>query len=228
MTTHTFRIALLLILTVFYSLDAYSETDPWPTITADGLHRVYMPEFGVVYVKPGVKLTDYHHLRILKPVIRFEKGRVGAEEWASDVTGDVPSDQEIMRVRKKMSENFNEIFSKKMADGGFHLTDENGSGVLVLRPAIINLALISTASHGVGEVTLYVELFDSVTGERLAEAWDQKQGQSADTGVENWALKANREMGLRAIDEWAQSMQSALSAMRDQKISWGVIAPLGS
>ena len=227
MTTHTFRIALLLILTVFYSLDAYSETDPWPAITADGLHRVYIPEFGVVYVKPGNKLTDYHHLKILKPVVSFEKGRVGEEEWANESQAGMPSAEETLRVRSRISERFHEIFTRKMADGGYHLTDEAGTGVLLIRPAIINLALISSESHGAGEVTLYVELFDSVTGERLAEAWDQQTGQSADTGLENWAVEANREMGLRAIDEWAKSMQSALSGMKGQKIPWGVIAPLG-
>jgi len=228
MTAHILRISLLMFVAVFCSFDAYAEKDPWPTITADGLHRVYIPEFAVVYVKPGAKLTDYTHLKILESVVRFEKGRVGEEEWANESQSGVPSAEEILRVRGKISKRFDELFSKKMADADLPLVDEDGDGVLLIRPALINLALISSESHGAGEITLYVELFDSVTGERLAQAWDQKQGQSVDTGVENWALEANREMGLRAIDEWAQSMQSALSEMKHQKIPWGVIAPLGN
>ena len=206
------------IFAVLFSLVAYAEKDPWPETTADGLKRIYMPDFAVAYVKPGANPKHYSQLIIQKPVVRFMKDKEGDEKWATDNLSGLPAPEEILRVRTAISEKFNEILTKKMVAAGYDLVDKPAEGVLLLRPALINLQLISSETQGTGKVTLYLEMFNSVTGERLSEGWDMKQSHVTDNGLADWAKKANWDMAIKDFDEWAETMANGLVKMKEQAI----------
>jgi len=218
MSITIFRASLMTIFAVLFSLVAYAEKDPWPATTADGLKRIYMPHFAVAYVKPGANPKDYSQLMIQKPIVSFMKNKVGDEKWATDNLSGLPAPEEILKVRNQISEKFHEILTKKMVAEGYHLVDKPARGVLLLRPALINLKLITPETQGTGKITLYLEIFNSVTRERLAEGWDTKKDQVANNGLKDWALDANREMGQKAFNAWAETMAKGLVRMNEHAI----------
>jgi hypothetical protein len=94
---------------------------------------------------------------------------------------------------------------------------------LIIRPAIINLNIVApdnrsatnvrTFSESAGDMTLYLELYDSVTGDLIAKALDQKYDRS--TGYIQWQTRvSNRAAANRIMKTWANVLKDALDEAR--------------
>ncbi|HEY6598787.1 MAG TPA: DUF3313 family protein, partial [Pseudomonadales bacterium] len=153
---------------------AASAADP-PAVSSDGLHLVKHTKFAVVYVKPGASLKAYDKFALLDCFVSFRKG------WREDMEDDstnMISDADIKRIETELAARFKQVFEKELEAGGFQLSADAGADVLVLRPAIINLDMEAppndwdpseqTYSSSAGQMTLYLELYDSLTSTLLA------------------------------------------------------------
>jgi hypothetical protein len=92
---------------------------------------------------------------------------------------------------------------------------------MIIRPAIINLDVNApdtlragrgnTYTASAGEMTLYIELYDSVTGDIIAKALDRKMDR-ANAGFYTWTNSVtNRAAALRILRGWAKILVSALN-----------------
>jgi hypothetical protein len=97
-----------------------------------------------------------------------------------------------------------------------------GPGVLVLRPAIINLYIQapqnmadpSEQSFGqtAGQLTLYLELYDSVTNQLLARVIDPEVASPAD-GMFMWQTRAgNITAANEVMTKWADTLRHYMEA----------------
>ncbi len=92
---------------------------------------------------------------------------------------------------------------------------------MIVRPAIINLDVnapdtpqagrSNTYTASAGEMTLYIELYDSVTGDIIAKALD-RQIDRANAGFYTWTNSVtNRAAALRILRGWAKILVNALN-----------------
>ena len=123
------------------------------------------------------------------------------------------------KIKTGLAELFEQVFAEKISEAGYELTEELAEDVLIVRPAIINLDVyapdVATASRtyqittSAGEMTLYLELYDSVTGDLLGKAMDRKRDRN--TGFATWQTKvSNRAAARRILQDWADVLVGAL------------------
>ena len=106
-------------------------------------------------------------------------------------------------------------------NGGYDVVDTAAQDVLVLRPAIINLQVTApdllsanmtrTLVRSAGEMTLYLELWDSETNTILARIMDPQ----ADDGVARFATRGSNKAAMEDIlQAWAEKLRRHLDAAR--------------
>ncbi len=193
-----------------------------PQVTEDGLHRVPDSKMAIVYADPDADLAPYKRVMLLDAYVAFKKN------WARDYrhrtsTPTALSSKEIERIKTKLAAEFKEVFAKVLEEGGYPVVEEPAEDVLLLRPAIINLDPNAPDIQGAGrtkdyvssagEMSLYVELFDSVTGDLVAKALDRKM--DPDRGYYTWANSAtNKAAADRILRGWANILLDALNESR--------------
>ena len=105
---------------------------------------------------------------------------------------------------------------------------ESGEDVLQIKPAIIGLDIVApehgapgisrTYSETAGEMTLYMELYDSVSGAMLAKALDRKEDRR--TGYFEWQNRVtNRAAANRILKVWANVLKEGLDDARASTLS---------
>jgi hypothetical protein len=196
--------------------------DPPPQTTQDGLQLQKSTEHRLVYVKPGATFTQYDRLAILDCYVEFEK------DWQKNYNQSVVglkgrvSDQDVERMKSGLSAEFKKVFTDELQKGGYQVVDTAASDVLVLRPALVNVVvnapdimtpgINATVVRSAGQMTLYLELWDSTTNALLARVMD------AEADVEGFAQVANRVTNTAAADrilrEWAKELRERLDMVR--------------
>lgn len=129
------------------------------------------------------------------------------------------------RAKADVAAAFKEVFARELQkDGGYQVVDAVGPGVLVLRPAILNLQVTApdlmtsdfrkVIVESAGQMTLYLELWDGPTNTLLARIMDAQ----ADDGVGAMGYRANRTTNQAAMEEiltdWARKLRKHLDAAR--------------
>lgn len=187
-----------------------------PAVTVDGLHLLHDTQLAIVYADPEAELTGYKRIRLLDAAVAFKKN------WARDHNRSSAmriTSSDMERIKTRLATEFHEVFRNELAAGGYELTDENAEDVLLLRPAIINLdptapdtmtaGRSQTHVRSAGEMTLYIELYDALTGDLLAKALDRQV--DPDRHFYTWANSAtNKAAADRILKGWARILREAL------------------
>lgn len=216
----SFRNALLAMgLTMTLAAQA-SEDFEFPEITEDGLHKLKDTELALVYAQPGAELSGYSKVLLLDATVAFKKNwlRNQNRTYSHKVRAD-----DMERIRTELAGLFREVFEEELKEGGYELTDQAGDDVLLVRPAIVNLDVTApdTRSAGrtyqysesAGEMTLYVELYDSVTGDIIAKAMDRKRDR--ERGYFQWQTRVtNTATARRFLKSWATTLREGLDEAR--------------
>lgn len=201
----------------------HAAIDKLPDVTIDGLHHLSDTELAIVYAKPDIDLGQYNRFFLVDAHVAFKKN------WKRDQnTGGhlrvTSSDME--RIKSELAALFKEVFTDTLVEGGYELATERADDVLIIRPAIINLDVQAPDSMGAGrsrsysesagEMTLYLELYDSVTDDLLAKALDRQLDR--DTGYFQWQNSVtNRAAANRILKEWANVLKEGLDEARGVK-----------
>ncbi len=210
-------ISLLLGLMVSFSTLAKQEL---PQVTEEGLHLLQDTDLAVVYAKPGVDLGVYNRILLLDATVAFKKN------WQRDQNRSYSHKvdaRDMDRIRTRLAELFREVFTEKLSAAGYELAGETADDVLIVRPAIINLDVLAPdvrttsrsyqLTQSAGEMSLYLELYDSVTSDLLGKAMDRKRDR--DSGFMKWQTRgANKVAASRALNGWADVLVAALNNAR--------------
>jgi len=204
-----------------FSLNSMAKDQEWPEITEDGLHRVHDAELAVVYAEPGADLAGYGKVMISEPSVAFKKN------WDRDMRSgsasklSTSSRVNTTRIKKDLALAFETVFTDKLTSGGYEVVTEAGDDVLQIRPSIVNLDINAPQTSGAGrtnqyvrsagEMTLYLELFDSSTGDLIAKALD-RQVDRENNEMMTWANSAtNKAAAERILNGWADILLEALN-----------------
>jgi hypothetical protein len=207
--------AVGMALTLLLAATAGAADKELPAVSHDGL-ELRKGKAAVVYVRPGVDFSQYKRFAILECPVAFSKS------WERDQRSSAQrlSSSDLDRIRKNLSEEFRKIFVDELQNkGGYAVVDAGAEDVLVLRPAIIDLDVTApdtmtpgrsyTLSDSAGAMTLYLEIYDSVTGQILARAIDRQAGR--DFGRIQWQNSVtNKSEADRILRRWAKALHDRL------------------
>lgn len=203
-------------------LTAEAKKQELPEVTTDGLHRVPDSNLAIVYAAPGADLAPYQRIKLLEAYVAFKKNWERNQRSAS---GSMPlSSKDISRIKESLADEFDQVFSEALSEAGYQITDETGEDVMIVRPAIINLDVNApdrmaagrntTYTSSAGEMTLYIELWDSVSGDIMAKALDRRTD-NRNAGFYTWANSvSNRAAAIRILKGWAGILVDALNEAR--------------
>jgi hypothetical protein len=187
-----------------------------PQVTADGLHLVPDTHLHLVYADPDADLSIYSKLLLIDPQVAFRK------DWQRDINQNKPffvTAQDMQDIRTELAAMFKEILVSKLKAGGQVLVEEQGEDVLIIRPAILDLNISSpdtarnrnqrSITRSAGDMTLYLELRDSLTGDVLAKALDRQTDRSNVTTFVRDKTR-NENAARRILDGWAEILVNGL------------------
>jgi len=195
-------------------------------VSFDGLTLIEHAEVDVTYVLPEADFSIYNRFMIMEPAVAFRRN------WQRDVNRGVrsPAQQvstrDMERIKSQMSELFLEVFTQELTNGGFTIVEEPDEDVLILRPAIVNLDVTApntqTANRtqtfvaNAGSASLFIELYDSLTGQILARAVDSRSARPSASF--QWASSVtNRAEARNALRIWARTLVDSLNEVRQRE-----------
>jgi hypothetical protein len=214
------RLATLLLFSCL-SISAAAVEHDRPEMTVDGMYLVKGTKMAAVYAKPGVDLSRYNRIYLLRPQVAFIKNWLQSQ---NSIPNQHVSASDMQRIKTELADLFMQVFRQELQNnGGYVLVEGVAEDVLIVRPAIVDLNVQSPDTPGTmgtrsaiasaGSMTLYMELIDSVTGDKLVRAIDNKFDRTrtriaAPDRVRNEA--AARDM----LGEWASLLRQALDEAR--------------
>ncbi|MEE4175328.1 MAG: DUF3313 family protein [Xanthomonadales bacterium] len=197
---------------------ALSASDEPPRVTEEGLVLVKDSRFALVYVDPEADLTGYDSVVATKTEVAFKKN------WRRDQNRGSAAlrvtENDMNRIKERLSDEFDSVFAEVLsADDGWQIVEEAGEHVLLLRPAIVNLDVVApdtmrsgrsrTYAEQAGEMTLYLEIRDSVTGALIAKGMDRQADRRR--GYMQWQSSvANTQAARTILKGWATALREGL------------------
>jgi len=191
-----------------------------PEISHDGLYLQDSSKIALAYVKPNADFSVYTEFKMLEAYVAFRKN------WQRDtkVGGRRVSNKDMERIKGEVAELLHESFQKELDEvGGYRFVEGSDDHVMILRPAIIDLDItapdipvagrVTNYVASAGAATLYLELYDSVSGEILARLVDRRT--TRDYGMATWANSvSNRADAARMFRRWANLLRQGMDEQR--------------
>jgi hypothetical protein len=189
----------------------------------DGLVRQPNTRLDGVFLRPGVSISSYTTIMLAPADVQF------AENWDPNRVGRSSAGRldasDVLAIKSNLSTMFGEIFTSELTSGGYKIVTEPGPDTLLIVPAIVNLFITApdaatagrsrTYTANSGQMTLVMEVRDSVTGEVLARVVDARSGRNSGfMTVTNRVT--NTADARRAIQSWAVALRNGLDSLRKE------------
>ncbi len=199
--------------------------DQLPQVSADGLKLVKQDEYAAVYLQDGADFSNFNKVAILDCTVEFRKN------WQRDQNEDIPfsvKDKDVTRIKGALAEEFKKVFSEELIAKGETVVAESGADVLILRPAIINLDISVpdaiqrvdevTLTASAGQMTLYMEIYNSTNNEILARVIDPEESRDfGDFVIRNEVTNlADADLILK---QWADRLADFLAKARNVAVT---------
>ena len=208
-----------LVVTMAFSVPIFAK-DKLPETTKDGLVLKKDTKVSAVYLKPGETLEGYDKVSITDVYVSFKKNwQRNYNRDAMGLEGRV-TDKDVEVIKKRLATEFKTVFTKELQKkGGYEVVDTAAKDVLILRPAIINLVVNApdvnrvgmgrTFVASAGEMTLYMELYDSLTSDKIAEVMDAEA--AGDYGMGHAGNRVSNKAAFdRVLAKWADLLRKRL------------------
>ena len=217
-------LGLLALAIAFAGISSLSVTSKdAPEISFDGLHLEPDSDVALLYVKPDADFSVYEEFVMLDAYVAFKKN------WQRNtkVAGRRVSNKDMEKIKVEVADLLHESFKKELDEvGGYKFVEKSGDKVMILRPALIDLDItapdipvagrVNNYVASAGAATLYLEMYDSVSGEILARLLDRRNMQ--DYGMARWASSvSNRADAQRMFKRWASLLRQAMDEQREEE-----------
>jgi hypothetical protein len=196
-----------------------------PETSDDGLVLQKDTDLAAVYIKPGADFSGYDKLAILDCYVEFKKN------WQRDQNEDhmsmtqMVTKKDMDEIETRLAGEFKKVFTEELqTKGGYEVVDHGAQDVMIIRPAIINLdveapdtmspGMTMTVSASAGQMTLYMELYDSVSSEIIARVVDAESGRNHGM-IRNRAT--NHAEADRILRKWADILRGHLDQVHGKK-----------
>jgi hypothetical protein len=181
-------------------------------ISFDNLKLVDHSAVSTAYIDPKADFSVFQRVMILDPFVSF------VSNWQRDQNRSRSRNiraSDMERIKTDTANLFRDVFTEQLEAAGYEIVHQADYDVLLLRPAIIDLNITApdTRSAGrsrtftatAGAATMYIELFDSVSGTIIGRAADRKAARSS--ASMSWSSRVtNRAEASRMFRGWADTL----------------------
>lgn len=200
-------------------------TSDAPKVSEDGLELKVDKRSTIAYKKEGVDFSQYNKVKIMPSQVAFRENWKRNYNRSQSSLSNRVKDEDMLRIKNGVAKLFDEVFKDEFGKNDVNIVETVGTGTLIIKPAIINLdvsapdlrtaANIKTYTQEAGEATLFLELYDGVSGEILARIIDAEV--IGDRGYTQWANRVtNTADAKRAIRKWAKALRESYEKAHKQ------------
>jgi hypothetical protein len=185
----------------------------------DGLVAVEDSSVYVAYINPNADFSVFQRVAILDPHVAFRSN------WQRDQNRSRSRNvraSDVERIKEDVAGIFEDVFTEQLEAAGFEVVNYTGDDVLILRPAIIDLDITApdvrsagrsrTYTATGGAATLYLELFDSLSGEIVGRAADRRGARNTGGFATASNRVTNRADARREFRVWAGTLVAFLNS----------------
>ncbi len=208
---HKLAPKILLLLTLGICAGGTYAEDEGPR-TFDNLVAVEESNVAKAYIDPDADFSVFSRVQIMSPHVAFRTN------WKRDQNRSRSRSvraRDMDRIKEDVATQFERVFAERLEAAGYTIVEAAGEDTLVIRPAIINLDVTApdTRSAGrsrsyvasAGSATLYMQLWDGMSGEILGRAADSRAARSG--GQVTWANSVtNNAEARRLFGRWADQL----------------------
>jgi hypothetical protein len=193
-------------------------------ITVDGLTVMKTNKMTEIQIKNDVDWSEYTKYQITPVEVSFRRNwkkdynrkRRSVSEWVTD--------KDIVRIKETMAKIvYKEFDSALQKKGGLTKVDEADSNTLLFKPIIINLevyapdiqtsSITTTYVRRAGRGTLFLEIYDAVSGEILARWVDTRE--DPDRGYLDWANRVtNIHRATGVVRSWTKRLIEGMDQLK--------------
>ena len=183
-------------------------------LSFDGLVPVEDSVSQIAYIDPDADFSVFKRVAILEPYVAFRSNWMRDYNQARRTNRVRASDME--RIKKDVADLLMEVFTEQLEAAGYDVVNYSGEDVLIVRPAIIDLEVnapdtrtttnVRTYTSSAGTATIYVELFDSMTGDIVGRAADRRKARDAGDMTILSNRLTNRADASRMFRTWADML----------------------
>lgn len=188
----------------------------------DGLVRVSAKRMDLVYLRPGASFAEYRRILLDDPQVAFRKNWKRDYNRSSPSLAGTVSDSDVRRMIDSGREMVDESFRRAFAKAGYELAGEAGADTLRVTVSIIDLNVVApdvassprvrTYAREAGNATIVVEVRDSLSGELLGRAVDERTAGDSFAYRRTWA--SNRGDFQKLADDWAAISARGLGELK--------------
>ena len=187
--------------------------------TFDNLVPVKDAKMAMAYIDPDADFSVFKRVALLEPFVAFRSN------WQRDQNRSRArnlSSRDMERIKSDVATLFERVFTERLEAAGYEVVEGANEDVLLVCPAIIDLDITApdTRSAGrsrnftasTGAATLYIQLFDSLTGDIIGRAADRQAARRAGGSV-TWSNSVtNTADARRMMGGWADNLVGFLDA----------------
>ena len=199
----------LLLLPLASSAEEHKGAEPgW-----DGLVEIESSNIAAAFIDPEADFSGFKRVEILQPYVAFRSNWL-RDQNRSRTRNVRPSDVE--RIKSDIASIFVGVFTERLEAAGYEVVNYADEDVLVLRPAIIDLDVVApdvrspgrsrTYVADSGAATIFLELFDSVSGDLLGRGIDRRVARRGGGMAVNANRVTNRADARREMRAWADTL----------------------
>ncbi len=181
--------------------------------TWDGLVMLADTDVHAAFIDPAADFSAFQRVALLEPHVAFRSNWQRDQNRTSRARNVRASDVE--RIKRDVAGVFMDVFTEQLEAAGYDVVNFADEDVLISRPAIIDLDVtapdvrMDTRSRAysatTGSATLFIEMFDSLTGDLIGRAIDRRTaGRSGFMTRSNRV--SNRADARREFRVWADQL----------------------
>jgi hypothetical protein len=184
-----------------------------PERSFDNLVMVEDAAVNMAYIDPDADFSVFKRVAILEPFVAFRSN------WQRDQNRSRSrniSARDMERIKRDVATQFERVFTERLEAAGYEVVDMANDDVLLLRPAIIDLDITApdtrtagrsrTFTASTGAATLYIQLFDSLSGDIIGRAADRRSVRRGG-GQISWSNSVtNNADARRMFGRWADTL----------------------
>ena len=193
------------------SLPAQEEADQ--ETSWDGLVQIESSSVAGAFINPEADFSVFRRVAILEPQVAFRSN------WQRDQNRGRSQNvraSDVERIKADVAALFVDVFTERLEAAGYAVVNYADDDVLVLRPGIIDLDIAApdlnrvgrsrTYAANTGAATVFVEMFDSLTGDLLGRAVDRRSARRGGGFAVHANRVSNRAAARREFRVWADTL----------------------
>jgi len=201
------------------SIPVNAEERDEENVTYDGLIAIEASNVYSAYIDPSADFSVFRRVAILEPLVAFRSNwqRDQNRSRSRNIRG-----SDVARIKEDVAGIFKDVFTEQLEAAGFEVVNYADEDVLILRPAIVDLDITApdvqragrsrSYAAGTGAATLFLELFDSVTGDIIGRAADRRAAGRTGGFATVSNRVTNRADARREFRVWADTLIAFLNA----------------